>query len=130
MRGETYCTKLMSNYLPAFCALVAWPEKLNSRQEEFGILGRLFGFATFIFLRRRDQLAQAVSRLIAADTGICHGAKGQSAYVSTAALVDDDYSAVVIFSYRRMKAELEMIEREEAYLDDLQTFFEIKELRL
>ncbi len=108
----TYCTKLMSNYLPAFCAMVAWPAPVESERQSFELLKQVFGSATFLLLHRRDHLAQAVSRLVALDTGVYHRSSGKEAYVNTATHVADDYNSVVIFSYRKIRTELERMENE------------------
>lgn len=118
----SYCTKLMSNYLPAFCAMVAWPEELIDRDQAFKVLSELFRQATFILVWRSDRLAQAISRLVAADTGICHRAGETVPYVSTALRVQDDYNSVVVFSYRRIKYEFDLIDKEEAYLGELKAY--------
>jgi hypothetical protein len=56
-----------------------------------------FGRAGYVFIYRPNRIAQAISRVIATQTGVWHGIGATGAYTGSATSIDSAYNRLAIF---------------------------------
>lgn len=117
---DHYCTKVMANYMHSFCGLLMNSSVVFEIEQQAAVLETVFGRASYLFLYRPNRIAQAISRIIAAQTGVWHRTEAGTTYVDSAVSVDAVYNQLAIFRPLDISDQINAILDEERRLRCLQ----------
>jgi LPS sulfotransferase NodH len=120
MDHDHYCTKVMANYMHSFCGLLRNSLAMFEIDQQAVVLKDVFGRANYLFLYRSNRIAQAISRIIAAQTGVWHRTEAGTTYVDSALAVDAAYNHIAIFRPLDISDQVNAILDEERRLRSLQ----------
>jgi LPS sulfotransferase NodH len=108
--GGVNATKIMINHIGNTVRFLCGSRSV-SENAIFSAFADFFSGSLFLFIRREDKLAQAVSRFMASHSGVCHVGTVSHAYLNVC-LDGLEKHAAVIFSYQGIKKNLDNVKSE------------------
>ena len=114
--------KVMANQLKHIEACLENTELIPETHGMFPYLRKLFSEAIFVYIKRSGIVRQAVSRIIAKNTGVNHSLHDNNVDYSPGNLLQNDeasYNEGIKFSYKEIDAEVINIVRESLLWDEV-----------